>query len=53
LFVVLIATAKLNNFDPQARLAAVLACLPDHPAKRIHDPLPWNWRRRSIAAEAA
>src|SRR5438105_7208805 len=31
----LIATAKLNDVDPQAWLADVLARLPDHPAKRI------------------
>ena len=40
----LIATAKLNDIDPQAWLADVLARLPDHPAKRIHELLPWNWR---------
>jgi transposase len=49
----LIATAKLNNIDPQAWLADVLTRLPDHPAKRIHELLPSNWRRQSIAAEAA
>src|SRR5215210_1105713 len=49
----LIATAKLNDIDPQAWLADVLARLPDHPAKRIHELLPWNWRRTIIAAEAA
>jgi transposase len=41
----LIATAKLNGVDPQAWLADLLARLPDHPAKRIHELLPWNWRR--------
>jgi transposase len=40
----LIETAKLNGVDPQAWLADVLARLPDHPAKRITDLLPWNWR---------
>jgi transposase len=40
----LIETAKLNAVDPQAWLADVLARLPDHPAKRITDLLPWNWR---------
>jgi hypothetical protein len=35
------------------RLADVLARLPNQPAKRIHELLPWNWRRQSIAAEAA
>ena len=49
----LIATAKLNGIDPQAWLADVLARLPDHPAKRIHELLPWNWRRHNVAAEAA
>jgi transposase len=39
----LIEMAKLNGIDPQARLADVLARLPDHPAKRITDLLPWNW----------
>ncbi|MGD9714486.1 MAG: transposase, partial [Thermomicrobiales bacterium] len=49
----LIATAKLNSIDPQAWLADVLARLPDHPAKRIYDLLPWNWRLKNIAAHAA
>ena len=49
----LIATAKLNDIDPQAWLADVLARLLDHPAKRIHELLPWNWRSQNIAAEAA
>jgi len=41
----LIATAKLNDVDPHAWLADVLARLPDHPARRIADLLPWNWQR--------
>ncbi len=49
----LIATAKLNNVDPQAWLADVLARLPDHPAKRIHELLPWNWRPPTPIADAA
>jgi transposase len=40
----LIETCKLNGVDPQAWLADVLARLPDHPAKRINDLLPWNWK---------
>ena len=40
----LIETCKLNNVDPQAWLAFVLAKLPDHPAKRIDELLPWNWK---------
>jgi transposase len=49
----LIETAKLNDIDPQAWLADVLARLPDYPAKRIADLLPWNWRPQSLAAQAA
>jgi transposase len=40
----LIETAKLNEVDPQAWLADVLARLPDHPVKRIDELLPWNWK---------
>jgi transposase len=45
----LIMTAKLNDVDPLAWLADVLARLPDHPAKRIHELLPWNWSERTAA----
>ena len=40
----LIETAKLNDVDPQAWLTDVLARLQDHPAKRIAELLPWNWK---------
>jgi transposase len=49
----LIATAKLNDIDPQAWLADVLARLPDHPVSRIHELLPWNWRPLPVIADAA
>jgi len=49
----LIATAKLNDVDPQTWLADVLARLPDHPAKRIHELLPWDWRPQNTTAKAA
>ena len=39
----LIATAKLNDIDPRAWLADVLARIADHPASRLHELLPWNW----------
>lgn len=42
----LIETCKMNDVDPQAWLAYVLAKLPDYPAKRIHELLPWNWKAR-------
>ena len=49
----LITTAKLNDVDPQRWLADVLARLPDHPAKRLDELLPWHWRSHKLAAEAA
>lgn len=38
----LIVSAKMNDIDPQAWLADVLARLPAYPAHRIDDLLPWN-----------
>ena len=50
----LIASAKLNDIDPRAWLADVLARLPDHPARRLDDLLPWNWRPpNAVTAQAA
>jgi transposase len=40
----LIVTAKMNDIDPQAWLADVLARIADHPASRLDELLPWNWR---------
>ena len=49
----LIQTAKLNDVDPQAWLADILARLQDHPAKRIDELLPWNWTREHAQKAAA
>ena len=49
----LVETAKLNDLDPQAWLADVLARLQDHPAKRIDELLPWNWNRERQEKAAA
>jgi transposase len=49
----LIETAKLNDVDPQAWLADILARLQDHPAKRIDELLPWNWQRERQQKAAA
>jgi hypothetical protein len=40
----LITTARLNDVDPQAWLADVLARIAGTPASRLDDLLPWNWR---------
>lgn len=49
----LIATARLNDVDPQAWLADVLSRINDHPATRLDDLLPWNWTPPSDAAKTA
>jgi transposase len=48
----LIETAKLNDVDPRAWLADVLARIADHPARHIAELLPWNWCS-TVAARAA
>ena len=40
----LIVTSKMNNVDPQAWLADVLARIAEHPAQKLDELLPWNWR---------
>jgi transposase len=49
----LIVTAKMNEVDPQAWLADVLDRIAGHPAHRIDELLPWNWKSASPAAQAA
>ena len=39
----LIATAKLNDVDPQAWLADVLGRIAETPRSRVDELLPWNW----------
>jgi hypothetical protein len=41
----LIVTAKLNQVDQRAWLADVLARIADQPASRLHELLPWNWKK--------
>lgn len=40
----LIGTAKLNDIDPQAWLADVIARISDMPVSRLPELLPWNWK---------
>jgi transposase len=49
----LIQTAKLNDVDPQAWLADVLARIADHRITELAALLPWNWRRQVPADRAA
>jgi len=49
----LIATAKLNDVDPQAWLADVLARIATHPIRQIDDLMPWNWGPQAKTADAA
>ena len=49
----LIETCKLNDVDPQAWLADVLARLPDYPVKKIDELLPWHWKARQLATDIA
>jgi len=48
----LIGTAKLNDVDPQAWLADVLARIADTPQSRLADLLPWNWKAQSARLAA-
>jgi transposase len=43
-----IVTCKMNDIDAQAWLADILARLPSHPAHRIDELLPWNWKASLI-----
>jgi transposase len=49
----LIESAKLNGVNPQHYIADVLARIADHPARRVDELLPWNWRPISATRAAA
>ena len=49
----LIGTCKLNDVDPQAWLADVLARIADTPQNRLHELLPWNWAKEQALDKAA
>ena len=48
----LIVTAKMNDIDPQAWLADVLARLPDMTASQVPTLLPWNWKPSEVRQAA-
>jgi transposase len=49
----IIVTAKMNDVDPQAWLADVLARIAEHPFHRLNELLPWNWRPLQPRADLA
>ena len=49
----LIQTARLNDVDPQAWLADVLARIADTPQTRLAELLPWNWAANHLRQKAA
>ena len=40
----LIETAKLSGLNAEAYLADIIERIGDHPARRIDELLPWNWK---------
>jgi transposase len=48
----LIQTARLNDVDPQAWLADVLARINDHNIQKLDELLPWNWKRAAAKLAA-
>lgn len=49
----LIETCKLNDVDPRAWLADILARIADHPSSKVAELLPWNWAAHRANAQAA
>ena len=49
----LIVTAKMNDVDPQAWLADVLARIAEHPVQKLDELLPWNWGPLNAQARQA
>ncbi len=48
----LIVTARMNDVDPQAWLADVLARIAEHPVQRLDELLPWNWKPARLRAQS-
>jgi len=49
----LIVTAKMNDIDPQASTADVLARFPNTTISRVHELLPGSWKAEAKAVKAA
>jgi hypothetical protein len=42
----------MNGVDPQAWLADVLSRIAGHPAHRLDELAPWNWKQQTPANSA-
>lgn len=40
----LVETARLNGADPEVWLADTISRIADHPARRVAELMPWNYR---------
>jgi hypothetical protein len=49
----LIGAAKLNDLDPQAWLADVLARIADTPQTKLTELFPWNWDGKPLLRQHA
>ena len=49
----IIESAEINGLDPEAYLRHLIIRLDDHPAKRIDELLPWNWKRERLQKAVA
>ena len=49
----LIVTAKMNDIDPQAWLADVLARIAATQQSQLSELLPWHWRRTTVEHRSA
>jgi transposase len=49
----LIMTARLNDIDPKAWLADLFTRIASIPQSRLHELLPWEWKRRTEASASA
>ncbi|WP_333932055.1 transposase domain-containing protein [Bradyrhizobium sp. CCBAU 51745] len=49
----MITTCRLNDVDPKAWLAGVLARIADLPTTRLRELLPWEWKRLHQAGKSA
>ena len=49
----MITTCRLNDVDPKAWLADVLARIANHPIRRLEELLPWHWRQSTHDAATA